>query len=162
MIHHSASHSGMSIKKASIRFVRRLQGEWTLFWLERSGLTLVGRVAARIACFGTLPFHHRSHFAKHSARGFIAPTALISNPLTSLGKHVYLGDRILISRNTAGGAVRIADRVHLYGDSCLETGLGGNIRIGQGTHMQPGCRIHAFISDITIGSRVEIAPQCAF
>jgi acetyltransferase-like isoleucine patch superfamily enzyme len=119
-------------------------------------------MAARIACLGTLPFHHRSHFANHCAKGFIAPTVVISNPETSIGKHVYLGDRLMITRNRAGGSVKLADRVHLYGDSCLETGLGGNIYIGQGAHMQPGCRIHAFISDITIGSHVEIAPHCAF
>lgn len=119
-------------------------------------------MAARIACLGTLPFHHRSHLANYCPSGFITPTAVLANPETSIGKHVYLGDRVVITRNTAGGAVKIADRVHLYGDSCLETGSGGNIHIGKGTHMQPGCRVHAFVSDIAIGSHVEIAPQCAF
>lgn len=87
-------------------------------------------MAARIACLGTLPFHYRSHLANHCSKGFIAPTVVISNPETSIGKHVYLGDRLMITRNRAGGAVRLAERVHLYGDSCLETGLGGNIHIG--------------------------------
>jgi acetyltransferase-like isoleucine patch superfamily enzyme len=135
---------------------------WIAFWVGQSGLGVGGRLAARIACLGTLPFHHRSHFANHSSKGFFAPTVVISNPETSIGKHVYLGDRVMITRNTAGGGVKLGERVHLYGDSCFETGLGANIHISQGTHIQPGCRIHAFISDITIGSHVEIAPNCAF
>ena len=121
-----------------------------------------GRIAASIASIGTLPFHHRSHFANRYARGFVAPTARISNDETVLGKHVYLGDRLLISKNTAGGWVRIADRAHLYGETFLETGMGGEISIGEGTHIQPGCRFHAFISNISIGRTVEIAPCCAF
>ena len=142
--------------------VRLFYRRWIAFWVGQSGLGVGGRLAARIACLGTLPFHHRSHFVNHSSKGFFAPTVVISNPDTSIGKHVYLGDRLMITRNRAGGSVKIADRVHLYGDICLETGLGGNIHIGQGSHMQPGRRIHAYISDITIGSHVEIAPHCAF
>ena len=125
-------------------------------------MNFIGRIAARIASIGTLPFHHRAHFASRLAKGFIDPTARISNNQISLGKHIYLGDRILIVKNAAGGGVRLGDRVHLYGESCLETGMGGEITIGEGTHMQPGCRIHAFISDIMIGRHVEIAPCCAF
>lgn len=162
MIHYFDGHSIMSIIKAYKDYIRRIHGRWILFLLERSGTGFGGRVAAWIACLGTLPYHHRSRFANYCKNGFIAPTAVISNPLTSYAKHVYLGDHLMITRNRAGGAVRIADRVHLYGDSCLETGLGGNIHIGPNTHVQPGCRIHAFISDISIGSHVEIAPNCAF
>jgi hypothetical protein len=29
--------------------------------------------------------------------------------------------------------------------------LGGKIIIGDGTHIQPGCRIHAFVSDWQAG-----------
>ena len=152
----------MTFRSAYLVTLTRLLGKWTLFWLRRSGRSVIGRFAARIACLGTLPYHHRSHFANRCVDGFIAPSAVISNPLLLLGKHVYVGDRVLIARNRAGGSVRIADRAHIYGDSCLETGLGGNIQIGHGTHMQPGCRLHAYISDIVIGSRVEIAPNCAF
>lgn len=142
--------------------ILRIYSKWIAFWLERSGAGWWGRIAARIASVGTLPFHHRAHFANRSIKGFIAPTARIANDQTVLGKNVYLGDRLLITKNTAGAGVRIADRVHLYGDSCVETGVGGKISIGEGTHMQPGCRVHAFVSDIMIGRCVEIAPCCAF
>jgi len=162
VIQHLAGHSRMSIKKSSVRLIRRMHGRWILFLLERSGPSVGGRFAAKIASLGTLPFHHRSHFANYCDKGFVAPTAVVANPLISSGKHVYIGDHLMITRSRAGGSVRLADRVHLYGDSCLETGLGGNIHIGQGTHIQPGCRIHAFISDVLIGGHVEIAPNCAF
>ena len=54
------------------------------------------------------------------------------------------------------------DRVHLYGDSFIETGMGGRIHIDEGTHIQPGCHIHAFIEEVRIGKQVEIASGCGF
>ena len=127
-----------------------------------SGAGWFGRATARIACLGTLPFHHRAYFANFCEHGFIAPSAVVAHRGIRLGKYVYLGDRLMISKNLAGGPVLISDRAQLYGESFLETGLGGKIIIGDGTHIQPGCRIHAFVSDVTIGRRVEIAPGCAF
>jgi acetyltransferase-like isoleucine patch superfamily enzyme len=58
--------------------------------------------------------------------------------------------------------VTLEERVHLYGNTFIQTGSGGSIRIGAGTHVQPGCYFSAYLSDITIGDKVEIAPACAF
>ena len=152
----------MIIRKASSRKILQIYSRWISFWLKRSGIGLGGRLAASIASIGTLPFHHRSHFANRFSKGFVAPTATVANDETDLGRYVYIGDRVLITKNIEGGGVRIADRVHLYGESCLETGMGGQISVGEGTHIQPGCRLHAFVSNIAVGRHVEIAPCCAF
>lgn len=152
----------MIIRKAPSREILRIYSRWISFWLKRSGIGWGGRLAASIASIGTLPFHHRSHFANRFSKGFVAPTARVANDETVLGRNVYIGDRVLITKNTEGRGVRIADRVHLYGESCLETGIGGEISIGEGTHIQPGCRLHAFVSNISIGRHVEIAAGCAF
>jgi acetyltransferase-like isoleucine patch superfamily enzyme len=136
---------------------RHLRGSWRSFWLGRSG-----RFAARMASLGTAPYHGRAHLADLNSRGFTAASAAISHPEIRRGRHVYLGDNVVISHCENGGTVEFGDRVHLYGDTFVETGAGASIRIGERTHIQPGCHLHAFLSDITIGGSVEIAAGCAF
>lgn len=92
----------------------------------------------------------------------MAPRAFLTHPGLILGANVYVGDNVVISQSEAGGSVELHDNVHLYGDTFVDTGLGGRIRIGAGTHIQPGCHFHAYLSDITIGKQVEIAPRCGF
>lgn len=135
---------------------------WKLFWLKRSGTTGFGRVAAWFACLGTQPYHRRSHLAALTQTGFVAPSASIAHPDIHLGKHVYIGDRAIVSGAVDGGSVELRDHVHLYGDLFMGTGKGGSIRIDERTHVQPGCHIHAYVADIRIGSGVEIAAGCAF
>jgi acetyltransferase-like isoleucine patch superfamily enzyme len=79
-----------------------------------------------------------------------------------MGANVYIGDRVIATREKDGGPLELHDRVHIYGDAFIQTGSGANIRIGQETHIQPGCHLHAFLSGIEIGRNVEIAPGCAF
>ena len=97
-----------------------------------------------------------------SPRGFISPKARVGNSNLRLGKHVYLGDRVIAYRASKEGSIEIGDRVHIYGETFLETGMGGQIRIGESTHIQTGCHIHAYLSEIRIGKQVEIAPGCGF
>lgn len=140
---------------------RRVLGSWRAFWLGRAGNgKRFRRLAAGIASRGTMPYHGRAHLADLTPRGFIAATASVAHPELRMGRNVYLGDNVVVTRCDGGAQVEIADRVHLYGDTFLETGKGAGIRIGEGTHIQPGCHIHAFLSDILIGSHVEIAAGC--
>lgn len=140
----------------------RIANRWCRFWLKRSGMRGFGRIAARLASLTTHPYHQRAWFADLSPRGFVAGSAVISHPDVRLGENVYIGDKVIISKGGDGGPVELGDRVHLYGDSFVDTGSGGSITIGAGTHIQPGCHIHAHISGIRIGRQVEIAPCCAF
>jgi acetyltransferase-like isoleucine patch superfamily enzyme len=103
-----------------------------------------------------------SYLAGISPRGFISPRARVDHPGLRLGNHVYLGDGVIVYSTSGGGPIELADRVHLYGDTFVETGMGGSIRIGEGAHIQPGCHIHAYLSEISIGGKSEIAPGCAF
>lgn len=119
-------------------------------------------MAAWFASRHAVPYHQMSYLADLSPRGFIAPGARIAHPDLRLGNHVYLGDRVIVYSTGDGGHIEILDRVHLYGDTFVETGMGGRIRIDEGTHIQPGCHIHAFLTDVRIGKRVEIAPGCGF
>lgn len=140
----------------------KLVHSWRMRWLRRSGTGFVGRLAAGFASWGTSPFHGRAFLADMTTRGFIAPEASVPHHALKLGKHVYLGDKVIVSGTADGGEISLGDRVQFYGNSFVETGKGARIRVGESTHVQPGCHLHAILSDITIGKSVEIAADCAF
>lgn len=133
-----------------------------MFWLRRSSPHGLGRVAAWLASRHTEPYHQRSYLANLLPQGFVAASAHLSHPGLLIGNHVYVGDRVIVFRTNNGGTVELQDRVHLYGESFIETGLGGQILIEEATHIQPGCHLHAYLSEIRIGRQVEIAPGCGF
>jgi acetyltransferase-like isoleucine patch superfamily enzyme len=133
-----------------------------MFWLGRSGSGRLGRVAARLASRHLMPYHQMSCLANLSPNGFISPKAHAAHPDLRLGKNTYLGDGVIVYSSANGGPVELGDRVHFYGESFIETGMGGRISVGEDTHIQPGCHIHAYLSEIRIGRKVEIAPECAF
>lgn len=122
----------------------------------------MGRLAARLVSRKLPPYQQMAWLADLTERGFIAPGASIHHPELCLGKHVYLGKGNVICRGHEGGSIELADGVHVYGDTFMDTGSGARILIGEHTHIQPGCHLHAYLSDIRIGSRVEIAPRCGF
>lgn len=145
------------------RFLRN-QGflRWRLLWASAVGKGRFGRFAARMMGFGSDPYHGREFLAELHPKGWLAPSASISHPLLEIGANVLVGDRVVISRAEGGGPVVLRDRVRLYGDSFLRTGSDGRIVIGEDTHIQPGCYLHSYLSEIVIGDKVEIAPCCAF
>lgn len=150
--------SGASISRPLESFLRRLK----LWCLNRAGTKGFGRIAARLACLNTQPYHLRAHLADMTRRGFVAPSAVLSHPDIRFGDNVYLGDRVNIARTNNGDAVILCDKVQIYGDSFLESGSNARIFIGARTHIQPGCHLHAHVSNIEIGECVEIAANCGF
>lgn len=140
----------------------RICRRWRVFWVWRSGFRGFGRFAAWLASLGTGPFHQGIHLANLTSHGFISPWARISHPNLKLGWQVYLGEGVVVYASLDSGEVDLADRVQIYGNTFIETGMGGRIRIDEGTHIQPGCHFHAYISGISIGKKCEIAPGCAF
>ncbi len=103
-----------------------------------------------------------SYLAARLPKGFIAPGARVNHPGLRLGNHVFLGDGVLVYQTSQGGLVEIGDHAHLYGNTFVETGMSGRIMIDEGAHIQPGCHIHAYLSEVSIGKKTEIAPGCAF
>lgn len=140
----------------------RICRRWRVFWLWRSGFRGFGRFAAWLASLGTGPYHQGIHLASLTSRGFVSPRARISHTDLRLGRQVYLGDGVVVYASVDGGEVELGDRVQIYGNAFIETGMGGRIRIDEGTHIQPGCHIHGFVEEVHIGKYVEIAPECGF
>lgn len=135
---------------------------WTIFWMRYSGLSAMGRLATRCATwFG--PPHKAGHkLANMNPKGYIAPSVIIYHPDLRLGKHVLIGDRVVIYQAEDGGPVELGDRVGILRDTAIETGFGGSVSIGPSTWIHPRGQINAYLGSIHIGSGVDIAPNCAF
>ncbi len=155
----NATSTKMDTHKPSIHW--RIQNRLRRFCLSRAGTTTMGRIAAWLACSHLPPYHATAYLADLRPEGFIAPGAHVPHPDLRLGKNVYLGSRTMVYTTQKGGPVFLGDKVHIYGNTFIETGLNGSVRIGAHTHIQPGCHIHAHIRRIHIGEKVEIAPGCA-
>lgn len=139
-----------------------MQWVWTRFWMRHAGLSRFGRLATRLATWGTLPYYGRKYLARLNPSGYISPHAAISHPDLQLGAHVFIGDRVTIFGLCDGSVVEIGDGVHLYGDTYIQTGEGGRISVGPDTHVQVRCQLSAYHAAIRIGARVQIAPNCSF
>ena len=135
---------------------------WACFWLKRSGLDIYGRLATRLALWYEPPYKARCYLARYSPNGIVSPSAVIDHSKLQLSRDVYLGDRVTIYEANNSGPVILNEGVRLYSDIIIETGEGGALTIGEGTHIQPRCSLSAYKGSIRIGKRVEIAPNCGF
>jgi acetyltransferase-like isoleucine patch superfamily enzyme len=136
---------------------------WTRFWMRFAGLTLRGRLATRLATWGTPPYRGRAYLARLNPQGYISPSAIIHHASLQLGAHVFIGDNVIIYQSNIGsGPVQLGDRVHLNRDIVIEIGSGGSLTIGASTAIQPRCQFSAYKAPIRIGCDVQIAPYCAF
>jgi acetyltransferase-like isoleucine patch superfamily enzyme len=139
-----------------------LTSAWARFWMLFAGMSRLGRVATWIATWFAPPYHGRDALSWWNPKGYISPRAVIHHNDVHLGSHVFIDDRVLIYQARGGGLVEVGERVHLYRDSIIQNGHGGNVRIGARTYIQPRCMISAFQGPIDIGCGVEIAPNCSF
>ena len=127
-----------------------------------AGVGMTGRLATRLAAIFAPPYMARFYLARLTDNSYIDPQAVIHHDGLSLGKHVFVADRVIVYKASDGGCVRIGDSTHVLRDSVLETGQGGNISIGVDTFLHPRCQVMAYKGDISIGDHVAIAPNCAF
>ena len=129
--------------------------------MRLGSLTPFGRLSMRLAALPVPPYYARLGLARMNPNGYISPRATIYHNEISLGNNVYIDDGVLIYQDNEGAAVVLGDDVHLHRDIIIQTGMGGSVKIGSHTHIQPRCQFSAYKSPILIGSGVEIAPYCA-
>jgi acetyltransferase-like isoleucine patch superfamily enzyme len=141
---------------------RSLVRAWRDFWLSRGGTSRAGRLAFAVGSLSALPYKHRVALAHRYAAGYIAPSAQITHSRLRLGRHVFIGDQVVIYQRHGAGPVELGDFVELHRDVTIENGAGGSLTIGERTGIQPRCQIAAHVAPIRIGRRVQIAPACAF
>ncbi len=130
--------------------------------LHRAGRGLPRNAALRWAARQVPPLYGGVQLSRLTERGFVSPEAEVYHPLLELGRHCFLAEGVLVYQDRDGGAVRLADAVHLHRHVTIQTGQGGSVAIGEGTHVQPRCQFSAYLGPIRVGRRVEIAPACAF
>ena len=142
--------------------MQRIRRYWRNGWMRFAGVNRLGRMATRFATWGVPPYKSRITLANLSKTGFVAPDATIYHSNLHLNPGVFIGDRVTIYQSRGGGDVNLEAKVHLYGDTTIETGDGGKVIIGEDSHIQPRCQFSAYVGSIRIGKRAEVAPNCAF
>ena len=135
---------------------------WSRLWMSLAGVPLLGRLAVRLAAAACRPFYGRHRLARYHPAGFVAPGARISHPELRRGRNVFVGDDVVIFRDTGGGPVTLGDRVHLNEGVRIVTAHGGSVSFADDAHVQPGCYFMAVQRSIRIGRKAQIAPNCAF
>jgi acetyltransferase-like isoleucine patch superfamily enzyme len=150
------------VRSVGARYWTHMPMLWAAFWMRHAGLSRWGRLATRLAAWWAPPYYARDYLARLSIRGYVSPSATIYHRDVRLGFHVFIDDGVLIYQDQGGGAIALEDGVHLYRDTCIQTGRGGSVAIGADTHVQPRCQFSAYKSRIEIGRGVAIAPNCAF
>jgi acetyltransferase-like isoleucine patch superfamily enzyme len=134
---------------------------WTRFWMRHAGLSRWGRFATRLATWTAPCFYGAVGLAEMNPLGYIAPSATIHHPGLRLGRHIFIGDRVVFYRFREGGTITLHDRSRLHLDTILQTEQGGSIVIGADTHVHPRCILYACKGSIRIGSGVQVAVNCA-
>ena len=142
--------------------LNRFKGRWERFWMRYAGLGPFERIATRLAVWFAPPYYGRCYLAQLNPKGYFSPSAIICHESTRFGPNVFIGDHVVIFQAVDGGAVELDERVHIYGDTYIQTGSGGSVKIGRNSYIHPRCQLSAYKSRILIGRDVQIAPNCAF
>ena len=142
--------------------MKKLTRLWTRMWMRFAGLSHLGRISTRMATIFAPPYYGRCYLAGLNPKGYFSPSAIVHNNSVHFGHNVFIGDRVTIFQDRDGGPVELGDRVHIYGETFIQTGSGGSFKIGYNSHIHPRCQISAYCSEVNIGCEVQIAPNCAF
>ncbi len=138
------------IKKSALRFL-----------MSYSGLHGLGRFCAWLASLMVGPYKDKKILANLTAKPYISPRAQIKCANLSIGRNAFLDDYVTIYSHEDGKGIQIGDRVHIHRGTIVEVGAGGQVIIGEDTHIQANCNLKAFLRDLRIGAHVQLAPQCA-
>jgi acetyltransferase-like isoleucine patch superfamily enzyme len=140
----------------------RIKNRWRRFWLAQRNPTIWRRFSSTMAGLGVPPYKGRTALAWLHPNGYIAPSANIRSEDLRLGKHVFIGERVVVYRQGNGKPVEIGDAVELHQDCIIEVLEDGAVTIGPRTTIQARCNFASACAPIQIGSCVQIAQACGF
>ena len=135
---------------------------WRRNWMKLAHHSLLGKPASWLAALGLPPHYGRLPLARLHKKGYVSSKARIAHSDFVTGERCFIGDGVLVYEDHRGGPVRLADGVHIHENNSIQTGDGGSLTIGKGTHVQPRCQFSAYKGNIVIGEEVEIAPGVGF
>lgn len=78
------------------------------------------------------------------------------------GRDVFVDDLCVVYSRTAAGRLALGDHVSIYRGTTIHIDDGGELCVGEDSHIQGGCFISAIKGPVWIGARVQVAPQCTF
>jgi acetyltransferase-like isoleucine patch superfamily enzyme len=142
--------------------ISNIRKNWEKIWIKLSGIRGFGKAGSWIAALFSRTYHGRTYLAWVSKKGFTSAKAIINHRCLNLAENVFIDDNVLIFQFAEGGEIRIGNGSSLYRDCIVQTGRKGCIIIGENSHIQARCIFSAFVSNIIIGSNVQIAPNCSF
>ena len=140
----------------------RIKNLWVRNWMRIAGLSKVGRVATWFAERGSPPHKSQVRLAKLNPRGFFSTSATFYHRDLQFGRHVYIGDRVILFQAHKGGPIKLGDKVVFLRDSIVETGEGGSFIAEDNVYIHPRCQFNAYKATIKIGKNTLIAANCVF
>jgi acetyltransferase-like isoleucine patch superfamily enzyme len=142
--------------------MQRLLYRFLTALMHLSDWPVVGRLCVRLAGGLVGPYKERKLLAKLTAKPYISPRAQIKCANLEIGPQAFIDDGVVIYAHADGGQVVLGPRVHVYRGTIIEVGHGGSVIVGEASHIQGNCNLKGFVSDLRIGSEVQVAPQCTF
>ena len=134
---------------------------WSRFWMRFSRFKALRKTSTKLAAWGVSPLDGREQLAYLHRNGYVSRKAKIYHGQLSIGNNVFIDDGVEIYQSKEGGSVKIGNKVCIYRDTIIETGLGGNFSIGDHSSIHPRSQINAYAESIRIGRKVMIAANCA-
>ena len=122
----------------------------------------IGSIARHLAGVGLPGLYGKLGLCRFHPKGYISPTCKMWHPKLYNEGNAYIGDGVTFYEDRNGGEVRLGLGVHIHENTRIQSGDGGSLDIGSGTHIQPQCQFSAYTGRIEIGRDVEIAPNCGF
>ena len=134
---------------------------WMWLNMELSSLPRIGPLFAWLAGLPLGPYKAKWPLANITRRPYISPRAQVACAALSFGQGCFVDDYVTIYGDQNGhGRVALGDRVHLNRGTIVEVGQGGQVIIGDDTHIQANVNLNGFLGRIQLGRRVMIAPRC--
>lgn len=127
-----------------------------------SDASVLGPVAVRLAGWLAGPYKDRWVLAYLCQKPYISPKAQIKGGDIRIGPGSFIDDFVTIYAHRDGRAISLGRGTKVYRGTVMEVGQGGNIIIGDDTHIQASCDLKGFLRNLRIGSKVTVAPHCCF
>lgn len=135
---------------------------WWWMWInmQLSDLPYLGRFFTRLAGLPLGPYKKKWPLAR--IKPYLSPKAQISCTDLHLGPGCFIDDGVTIHSSKGGGSVTLDKGVHIHRGTIVEVGQGGQVIVGEATHIQANCCLYGYLGSIRVGKQVMIAPDCGF
>ena len=157
-------HSRWVERVARWRTLPKFGKWWWWMWLnmQLSDWPYVGRFFTWLAGLPLGPYRKKWPLARITSKPYVSPYAQVACADLRLSPGCWIDDLVVIYSTASGGSVILNKGVHIHRGTILEVGQGGQVVIGEATHIQANCNLNGHGANVRIGRDVMIAPHCGF